>query len=462
MKKLTPDQFKQLEMALVDAFPTLASLERMTYHALGQNLPAITGEAALTAAVFELIRWSDAHGVLVQLIQGARRENPGNILLKAFVEQVGLIPRQIGIPSRKGSLSGLPEGLHSARPYQVPSLPQQGVFGREDALAELVTLFALEDDPSNVRPVVLVGIGGVGKTTIATAFGRQNELSSYFPDGILWAELGPDTFANRNRPRELLNDWGRALGIDLRPERDETACRTRLTEILYERRVLLIVDDVWKAASGLFFRVDGPNCRMLFTTREEEVARILGPGRLLLVKALSPEASLAMLDVFVHEVVVGNRKAAEQLCEGLRFLPLALKLAGQFLALEAGVPSRMWRIVAQFTERKEAILELTQVERKLGLDENEEASIQAILALSVERLSREDQERFAKLGTLGEEPLTWTINAAASVWKSSLEEAETTIKNFINRGLVERQGYRYRAHDLLVACAQKVVEMISP
>lgn len=153
-------------------------------------------------------------------------------------------------------------------PFMTPALPPQGVLGREDALARLFTLLALDQPTAaNVPPVALHGMGGIGKTTLAIALGRLEAIPQLFPDGVLWVGVGPDPTV-----RNLLDDWGRALGVSLVAEQDAAACQERLRALLHQRRLLLIIDDVWEVAHGQAFMLAGPHCRTLLTTRESPAA----------------------------------------------------------------------------------------------------------------------------------------------------------------------------------------------
>jgi predicted ATPase len=40
------------------------------------------------------------------------------------------------------------------------------------------------------RSVGVQGMGGIGKTVLATALARDEEVRSTFPDGVLWVTLG--------------------------------------------------------------------------------------------------------------------------------------------------------------------------------------------------------------------------------------------------------------------------------
>ena len=96
----------------------------------------------------------------------------------------------------------------------------------------------------------------------------------------------------------------------------------------------------------------------------------------------------------------------------------------------------------------------------MGLTEEEPVSLQAILGMSVARLDKTDQARFAMAAVFGGDPLTWEIHAAAYVWECSVEEAEATVARFIQRGLVERRGERYWMHALLADYAAEMMEQM--
>lgn len=347
----------------------------------------------------------------------------------------------------------LQPSLPPVGPFTAPPLPPQGVFGREVDLETLHQWLALDTDQNDVPPVALRGMGGVGKTTLAIALAHLPEVAEAFPHGVLWTELGP-----KPTVRLRLDEWARQFGIDLAPLPDEEACSRRLRDVLHHRRTLLIVDDVWDSAAGLLFRVGGPKSRMLFTTRELPIANDLAtPSRVYRVDTISPEAALSLLRILAPEVVSTDEAAANQLCEKLEFLPLAITLTGRYLANEALTNRRKNTLIQALLSRAEERLMLPQFEKRLGI-EDARPSLRAILGLSIERLEHTDQERFAMLSVFGSEPLSWTVEGAAFVWECTEDEAEATITRFIQRGLVERWYGCYRMHALLADYAQVLLE----
>ncbi|MCB2160558.1 hypothetical protein KQH40_00570 [bacterium] len=346
-----------------------------------------------------------------------------------------------------------PTGTISPALFLAPNLPQQGIFGRENDIQKIISLLVDDRSPSSsMQKIALLGMGGIGKTTLAIALAHQPEIRNTFPDGILWTSLGP-----KPTVRLIQEEWGRALGIDLYPERDEKACQTRLLDFLYSKRVLLIVDDVWDTIQGNYFQIAGSRSRLVFTTRESPIANdLVTKSNVLRVNVLHPSAAMALIQKLAPDAVRTNSQIVMKLCEKLEFLPLALTLAGRLLANEADIPSLMQRLIEEMIEHREARLQLLMSEGRLGIDEENPVSLQAILGMSVDRLDKTDQDRFAMLGVFGGEPLDWDINAVSYVWDCSMQQAEKTMSSFIQRGLVESRGRRYWMHALLADYAEEM------
>lgn len=342
--------------------------------------------------------------------------------------------------------------------FMTPRLPVQGVVGREEVLQEVLRRLGAEALERDGQPIVLQGMGGIGKTTLAIAVGRLSEVVSWFTGGVLWTSVGP-----RPNLRTQLQLWGDLLGMDLRPEHDLAACRERLRHALRNRRALLLVDDVWEVEHAAHFNVAGPEGCVLFTTRETRVAYPLATREgTIPVGVLSPDASLLLLRRLAPDAVAARERDAARLCERLEYLPLALTVAVRLLALESDVPQRVQAVLGEMIERRAEALRLRQDEGRLAADDGSPVTVEAVLAMSVERLDDTDRERFARSYILGGDPRTWPLSAAQAVWECGPDEAAATTSRFIQRGLVERRGDRYWMHALLEEYARLLYARLHP
>lgn len=85
---LSGSQKKELQNALISAFPNKAPLKQMLDHELEKNLDAIAGGSDLQTIVFNLIEKAEAENWIKDLIDAARKSNSGNSNLKAIAEKI--------------------------------------------------------------------------------------------------------------------------------------------------------------------------------------------------------------------------------------------------------------------------------------------------------------------------------------------------------------------------------------
>lgn len=97
--RLTGNQRRQLSDALIEAFPSRSSLRQMVRFGLDENIEAIAGGDNLKDIAFNLIEWSEANDRSAQLIVVARNENPRNLVLRSFAEEIGLAPSSSEVES---------------------------------------------------------------------------------------------------------------------------------------------------------------------------------------------------------------------------------------------------------------------------------------------------------------------------------------------------------------------------
>jgi hypothetical protein len=313
----------------------------------------------------------------------------------------------------------------------------------------------LADDPA--APGVLVvsaiqGLGGIGKSVLAAALSYDPDVQHRFPYGVLWATLGqqPDLLS-------LLSAWVQALGdYDFRPTTVDAAS-ARLRTLLHDRAALLVVDDVWDPAHALPFRVGGPRCQVLVTTRRADVAEELG-ARLYQLDVMTPEQSLALLSARVGRPLEGaERGDALLLARAVGHLPLALELAAAQVA--RGVS---WATLRQELEQEVARLEALEGPRGRRRGQ---LRLVASLSLSLDALRAKDEEAwrcFAWLGVLPEDAVI-AAPMAATLWEQEEAQAADLLALLRDDALLQaggsvRVGDRswpsYRLHDLLhdLAC----------
>ena len=177
-----------------------------------------------------------------------------------------------------------PEGLSEAL-YQALATPDHGVgrcrgwrgpvfavpplrgdeVARPGLMEELVTAVTRPGAGAVGMTTALWGAGGFGKTTMARLLVHRQEVREQFPDGVVWVTVGED--AAGPELAEKVTNVVCLLGSDRPALTDPVAAGAELGRALGDRRVLLVVDDVWSAAQVEPFMIGGPGAVRLFTTR---------------------------------------------------------------------------------------------------------------------------------------------------------------------------------------------------
>ncbi len=346
----------------------------------------------------------------------------------------------------------LPAALHDP---MIPDILGQGscLLGRDGLLQQIKqSLLAGESQTLTV----LQGLPGVGKTAITVALTTDAQVQDHFPDGILWAEMGPQADVSKVFAR-----WGSLLGFKEADSNSSLSWSTWgkiLRALIGQRRMLVVIDDAWNVEAALALRVGGPQCAHLLTTRLPRVASACAPEMTIVVPELAEADGLALLTHIVPQVVEHETETARTLVRMVGGLPLALNLLGKYLAIQAfmGQPRRVRTALSRLLERPHRLhvsLPTPLPERPLGLAWQSSLSLHSTIALSVEQLSQEERAVLSALALFPAKPNSFSEEAALAVSGESVEQLDA----LCGAGLLESSGPgRYTLHQTIADYAREL------
>ncbi len=273
--------------------------EREEVHRLKMRLLALAGQR--TAA---LRQYDDCTTALLNEL-GV----PPSIETNALYDQI--VAGEVGLQSAAAAAEIRPA------PFQAPAAAGHFV-GRRQERQQLITWLT---QPQPSRVVAIVGMGGAGKTALASEIAHQ--LRSQFADGVLWASVSD------NQPADILQSWALAFDKDLSKIGNVEARAAAMRNILAGRRTLIVLDDVTAGSDIELLTPGAGDCPLLITTRDRAEVAARSRQIIELPELTTPE-SLALLTFYLGETdVQAEQEAAVALCTTLGGLPLAVEIAAQ-------------------------------------------------------------------------------------------------------------------------------------
>lgn len=300
------------------------------------------------------------------------------------------------------------------------------------------------------------GLGSVGKSTLAAALAHDSKVQTHFSDGILWATLGREP-----NLLSLLSGWIQALGDYNFKATSVEAASTQLRTLLYDKAVLIVVDDAWNINNAQAFNIGGARCHILVTTREAGFAQVLKASTFSLDVMTPSEAMKLLTQKLGRNLADTEKTEAEALAKELGYLPLALVLATAQIA-----DGTSWTVLLQ--DMQQEVARLKTLDDKSARDAIDDASLKqlsltASLNLSIKQLLEKTRENFIWLGILPED-VNITQAMTATLWDMDDERDAANELGYLQSKALLLSGVpltngtpTYRLHDLFHDLARNLL-----
>jgi WD40 repeat protein len=325
------------------------------------------------------------------------------------------------------------ERLLASHLHNVPLLPDHYIQ-REAFLAPLREAL-LRDGAPTLGIVGVQGMGGIGKSVLATALARDLTVQDAFPDGVIWLALGREPNLTARQEDLYLLLTGERENF-----KDPAQGRLFLAPALREKTCLVILDDLWELehAEAFPLRLEGARARFLITTRNGELLQTL-QAKPFLLEELTPDQALHLLAEWAGQEVSSLPPTACEVARKCGYLPLALAMVGAFV-----------RQNPESWERALHRLQKADLEKLRRLFPGyQHSTLLAALEVSVAALPKDARARYLDLAVFPEEEAI-PLDVLRAFWGLDADDVADLAETFVGRSLArwEETGRSLRLHDL--------------
>ncbi|XP_065623286.1 putative disease resistance protein RGA3 [Quercus suber] len=216
---------------------------------------------------------------------------------------------------------------------------EEEVIGREEDKEAIIDLLLDYDVQENVSFISIVGIGGLGKTTLAQYVYNDEKVKNYF-ELRMWVCVS-DVFDVKTIAEKII----RCADVSKHENLDMEQVQNKLRETLNQKKYLLVLDDVWNEDAEKWCNLKrlliggSKGSKVVITTRTKLVAEITSTVSPYYLRGLSKNQSWSLFKQMAfkrgQEMINPNLeeigKDIVQKCYGV---PLVIKAIGRILYLK--------------------------------------------------------------------------------------------------------------------------------
>ncbi|MFJ5614013.1 BTAD domain-containing putative transcriptional regulator [Streptomyces sp. NPDC093221] len=341
----------------------------------------------------------------------------------------------------------------AAAPVRPAQLPREvaDFIGREDAVRRVLDAArdAAPDGGGAAAPpriVMVVGVGGVGKTALAVRCAHL--LADAYPDGQLYVNLrGFDPKRPARSPADALHHLLASSHAGTVPtDQEERVALWR--SIVRDKRMLIVLDNAESADQVEdLLPGDGPSFVVVTSRNRLSGLAVRYSAHRETLSPLTADESLSMLRTSIGDARVGAElPAARRLAELCDRLPLALRIASE----QVTSGSSQVRIADLAAELEDVRYRLDA----LQIPDDELYSVRGVLSWSYARLDARAAHAFRTLGLFP--GVSIRAEAATALLDVPAPVAAAALRNLAAQHLMETTGNGYWMHDLTRIYAEEV------
>ncbi|XP_073220073.1 putative disease resistance protein At5g05400 isoform X2 [Cicer arietinum] len=213
-------------------------------------------------------------------------------------------------------------------------------------------LKALQDD--DIYMIGVYGMGGTGKTTLVNEVGKKVEALKFFDKTILI------TMSQTPNIRDIQGKIADVLNLKLEEESDEGRAQRLWLSLKENKRILIIVDDLWREfnLNDIGIHLDNNNkgaWKILITTRNQHICDLMHCQKKIHLGLLCEDESWTLFKKHAHiddSLSKSLDGVPQKVCLECKGLPIAIKAVGSSLK---GKSIADWKVAFHMLTHSEAV-----------------------------------------------------------------------------------------------------------
>ncbi|XP_027337022.1 putative disease resistance protein RGA1 [Abrus precatorius] len=251
------------------------------------------------------------------------------------VKEVNRVLRSISSSNQLPLYNEMPNKIKEIRERKQILVLKSDIIGRDDSKKEIISLLTQPHENQKVSVIAIVGLGGLGKTTLAQLVYNELEEQNSF-EMQMWVCVS-DNFDVKTILKKILE----SIPDGQRQDQSLEKLQKELRRSLSGKKYLLVLDDIWNechtkwAEVRKYLMCGAQDSKILVTTRSENVAKAMTASTSYPLKGLTDEESWSLLkniafedDSRVNRNLESMGKEIAKKCKGV---PLAVKTLGGLL-----------------------------------------------------------------------------------------------------------------------------------
>ncbi|MBF9070963.1 ATP-binding protein [Streptacidiphilus fuscans] len=337
-------------------------------------------------------------------------------------------------------------------PRQIPR-PISDFRDRVTFQVELDALLGGADGRPSTGVVIVSGMGGVGKTSLAVHW--MHRVAESFPHGHLYANLRGFSKGRPATAHEVLDQFLRALDVpESKIPADEESRAALFRTWTSDRSFLVLLDNASSAEQVRALIPSSPRALTLITSRNQLSGLAAESGaRRIRLRPFDNEDAVALLTAGTDAAGPSEVALAARLAQSCGHLPLTLRIVQSRIGARADLPFS--------TAAEEIAEELLGPRPSLHafspFDGDSSTEVHMVFAASYDDLPADLARTFRLLGLHPGED--FGVSDAAALSALEQREAARQLNRLVQLSLLEESDRaRFRFHDLLRSFAAEHVE----